>query len=94
MEEPESRESEGDVDPMVCMPIKPFVIQVVVEVQRCRKCTALIDSGCTRCLMSEAVATSLGVGLQKTARPISFEQIDGSLLGGVIQPRMLRKRCP
>lgn len=75
-------EDDGESDLMVCMPIKPFVIPVVVEAHRHQKCTALIDSGCTRCLMSTAVTTSLGVGLQKLSRPIRFEQMDSSLLGG------------
>ncbi|KAK9402189.1 hypothetical protein NXF25_010545 [Crotalus adamanteus] len=45
-------------------------------------CKALIDSGCTRCLISRKVADALGLRLIKLSRPINFEQVDGSLLGG------------
>lgn len=41
----------------------------------------LVDLGCTRCLISETVATSMGMRLQRLGRPIRFEQMDGSLLG-------------
>lgn len=75
-------DDDGETDPMVCKPIKPFVISAVVEAREHRECTALIDSGCTRSLMSAAVATSLGVGLKKLSQPICFEQMDSSLLGG------------
>lgn len=43
-------------------------------------------SGSTHCLMSEAIASELGVGLQRLVRLIWFEQMDRSLLGG--QPAM------
>ncbi|KAK9408147.1 hypothetical protein NXF25_006921 [Crotalus adamanteus] len=46
------------------------------------ECKALIDSGCTRCLISRKVADALGLRLIKLSRPINFEQVDGSLLGG------------
>lgn len=59
---PSSKE-EVELDPMVRTPIKPFVIPVVVEAGRRRNCMALVDTGCTRCLMSLGVATSLGWGL-------------------------------
>lgn len=71
---------------MVRMPIKSFVVQVILEASRRQKCNTLIDSGCTRCLMSAVVTFDLGLGLQRLAQPIRFEQMDGPLLG--VQPAM------
>lgn len=64
------------------MPIKPFVILIVVEAQRWRNCTALVDTGCTHCLISAGVSKSLGVELRWLSHPIRFKQMDRSLLGG------------
>lgn len=75
-------DDDGENDPMVCMAIQPFLVSVVLMARRRQECKALIDSGCTRCLMSTAVADSLGVKIRKMLRPLSFEQMDGSLLGG------------
>lgn len=75
-------ESGRESDPMVCMPIKPFLIPVMLEAIRRRQCNVLIDSECTCCLMSLQLATDLGVCIKKLAQPIRFEQMDGSLLGG------------
>ncbi|KAG8147118.1 hypothetical protein E2320_022583, partial [Naja naja] len=57
---------------MVSMPIHPFVISVVLTNMRINqqlKLGALIDSGCTRCLITQAVVHK-------------FEQVDGSILVG------------
>lgn len=43
---------------------------------------ALINSGCTRCLMRRALARRLGLRLIRLKKPIAFEQVDGSTLGG------------
>lgn len=48
-------DEEGDSDPMVCRPVKPFVILVVVEASKQWNCTALIDSGCSRCLINGTI---------------------------------------
>lgn len=44
--EPSSSEEEGEMDPMMSMPVRPFVIPIVVEGMRHRNCTALVDTGC------------------------------------------------
>lgn len=43
---------------------------------------ALIDLGCTHCLIHMAVVDSLGIHTLNLGTPIWFEQIDGSMLGG------------
>lgn len=79
-----SEDSEPD-DPMVSDLIHPFVILVMLR----NVCTsamvdqgALIDSGCTHCLIRRTVVNSLGLHTVKLKTPIRFEQMDRSLLGG------------
>lgn len=70
---------------MVSNPIHPFVIPVVVWNVRTSATVeqgALIDSGCTHCLIRRTVVDSIGFHLVKLKSPIKFEQMDGSLLGG------------
>lgn len=50
----------GEVDPMVSMAIWPFWLLVVLMVQCCWFCNALIDLGCIQCLMSLATAPVYG----------------------------------
>ncbi|XP_039178262.1 uncharacterized protein LOC120298525 [Crotalus tigris] len=73
-------------DPMVSDPISPFVLPIILTspVTGAKKaCQALIDTGCTRCLMSRKVAVDSGFRIYPLPQPIRFEQVDGSLLGGV-----------
>ncbi|KAK9401814.1 hypothetical protein NXF25_010170 [Crotalus adamanteus] len=86
MEDDEDSPEDGSTDPMVSEPIRPFVLPIVLTspvtgVQRA--CQALIDTGCTRCLISRKVAVESGFRIYKLTQPIGFEQVDGSLLGGV-----------
>lgn len=76
-------EDDEEDDPMVSKPVKPFVISVAIRMtaKRC-ECKALVDSGCTRCLMSAAMANKLGIRMKQLTNPIRFEQMDGSLVGG------------
>lgn len=82
-----SGESEEE-DPnnlMVSGPMRPFVIPVTVQNLRTFlgvKQGALIDSGCTRCLICRAVIEELGVCMVKLKKPIKFKQMDSSTLGG------------
>uniref|UniRef100_A0A2H6N3G1 Uncharacterized protein n=1 Tax=Micrurus carvalhoi TaxID=3147026 RepID=A0A2H6N3G1_9SAUR len=79
---------EGDTsdDPMVSKPIQPFILPVTLWKKRTEqgiKVGALIDSGCTRCLVTKAVVDKIGLNLIKLKVPIKFEQVDGSILGGI-----------
>lgn len=74
-----------DQDPMVGAPIWPFMIPVCLTAPE-RKADgvfeALIDSGCTQCLISLSVINELEVRTQWLAKPLWFEQVDRSLMGG------------
>lgn len=37
---------------------------------------ALIDSGCTRCLISQVTVQKLGLQVRKLRKPMKFEQVD------------------
>lgn len=72
-------------DPMVSDPICPFIIPLtIVGAQSAQpgEYGALIDTGYTRCLISQAVVAALGIQVREMAIPIRFEQVDASLLGG------------
>lgn len=72
-------------DPMVSGPIHPFIIPVTVmgpQSGRDREYGALINTRCTRCLISRVVAVDLGLQVRELNKPIKFEQVDGFLLGG------------
>lgn len=79
------KDAEDTSDPMVSGSIHPFTIPVGLEHphtgKQCRK-QALIDTGCTRCLIKWAVVEELGLWEVKLHNPISFEQMDGSILSG------------
>lgn len=78
-------EAEKIQDPMVCDPIRPFIIQVTLKHPQTGKADnqeALIDTGCTHCLLWRSISDSLGVHIVKLRVPIVFEQMDGSTLGG------------
>lgn len=82
-----SHDSEDSVpnDPMASALIHPFVIPVTVRNLRTSLAVchgALIDSGCTCCLICRAIVNRLGLGPVSLRTPIRFEQMDGSLLGG------------
>lgn len=66
----ESDEDNEEEDPMVSTPVHPFLTRHgLTEVHQ----EALIDSGCTHCLMRRAVANHLGLRLVKMKKPIAFE---------------------
>lgn len=44
---------------------------------------ALIDTGCTKFLISQVVAAKLGVQVRELPKPMRFKQGDGFLLGAV-----------
>lgn len=43
---------------------------------------ALIDTGCTRCLMKQSLAEILGPCIMYLQTPITFKQMNDSVLGG------------
>lgn len=80
----EDSNEEDTIDPMVSAPIRPFVIQITLQNPHTTigvRQGALIDSGCTRCLMCKSVAVELGLRVLTVKIPIKFEQMDGSTLG-------------
>lgn len=82
---PYDSEDDGPEDPMVSKPIHPFIIPITIVIPQSAqhgRYGALIDSGCTQCLTSQAVVTALGIRVREMAKPVRFEQVDGSLLGG------------
>ncbi|KAK9401689.1 hypothetical protein NXF25_010045 [Crotalus adamanteus] len=79
-------EEEGQVeDPMVSEPIVPFNIPVTLTspvTGEAKSFQALVDTGCTRCLISKEVASQMHIRVTRLKSPIRFEQVDGSVLGG------------
>lgn len=77
-------------DPIVSEAICPFVIKsrlVVPKTGDQGEMEIIIDTGCTRCLVSLPTVQKLGIRTKPLANPICFEQIDGSQIGGP-QPRV------
>lgn len=77
-------EDEPAEDPMVSEPIRPLVIPIVLTglpTGHHGEYRALLDSVCTRCLITKAVVTEVGIRVKQMASPVWFEQVDGSLLG-------------
>ncbi|XP_060542340.1 uncharacterized protein LOC132710346 isoform X1 [Pantherophis guttatus] len=78
-------DDEEPEDTMVSDPVYPFVIPVVLRNPRCPtglQYGALIDTGCTRCLIRKAVVDALGLRVRRLRVPVRFEQMDSTLLGG------------
>lgn len=99
----DSRTSETDEDvpdPMVSELISPFIIPVTIRHPGTGKegdLGALIDSGCTQCLIRHLIVEALGVRIVNLKKPITFKQMDGSTLGSspathVIEPIHLKIR--
>lgn len=77
-------------DSMVSDPVRPFIIPVVIRNTHMGEGSnqgALIDSGCTRCLIQRSVVTALAIRVVALRTPIQFEQMDGSVLGGTLATR-------
>lgn len=45
--------------------------------------TALLDSGCTQCLISLGMVEKLGMRLRELKTPTDFSQLDRTVAGGV-----------
>ncbi|KAG8135010.1 hypothetical protein E2320_008072 [Naja naja] len=79
-------EEERVEDPMVNGPIYPFIIPVTLwnkHTHQGKEFGALIASGCTRCSVTQAVLDKLGLWVIRLIKPLKFEQVDGSILGGL-----------
>lgn len=64
---------------MVSNPVQPFIIPVTIRRPHTGngvRYGALIDSGCTQCLINQKVVRELGIGECRMAKPIRFEQVD------------------
>ncbi|KAK9397281.1 hypothetical protein NXF25_020642 [Crotalus adamanteus] len=82
----EYEEEEPVEDPMVSEPIVPFTIPITLTspvTGESMPLSALLDTGCTRCLISKGVVQQMRIRVARLKSPIRFEQVDGSLLGGV-----------
>lgn len=78
-------DDDSETDPMVSKAIHPFVIKLRIVVPRTGTqgdIEAIIDTGCTRCLTSLPTVQKLVIRTKPLACPISFEQVDGSLIVG------------
>ncbi|KAK9395784.1 RTL1: Retrotransposon-like 1 [Crotalus adamanteus] len=81
----EYKDGDRAEDPMVSEPIAPFAIPITLTsplMGRSSEYHALIDTGCTRCLISREVVQTVGIRVTRLASPIRFEQVDESLWGG------------
>lgn len=79
-------DSEGEDNPMVSGPVKPFAAKVDIVASRSGArgvVKALINSGCTRCLISQPTVRNLGLRVRKLKQPMKFEHVDGTLVGGL-----------
>lgn len=57
-------------------------VEIVVPSLRARGMVkALIDSSCTRCLVSLQMVGNLGLRVWNLHQPLKFEQVDGSMIG-------------
>uniref|UniRef100_A0A2D4IEP7 Peptidase A2 domain-containing protein n=1 Tax=Micrurus lemniscatus lemniscatus TaxID=129467 RepID=A0A2D4IEP7_MICLE len=84
---PEIIDSEEDnqEDTTVSSQVLPFLIPVVLGNQQNGmrgRYGALVDTGCTRCLINQLVVDELKLSVEFMKQPMKFEQVDGSLLGG------------
>ncbi|KAK9395050.1 Retrotransposon-derived protein PEG10 [Crotalus adamanteus] len=76
--------SEGEPLVSGCItPIFKTVTILIPPMPEAVKVKALIDSGCTRCLISPTLVGNLGIPSRRLEQPISFGQLDGSIAGGV-----------
>ncbi|KAK9395824.1 retrotransposon-derived protein PEG10 [Crotalus adamanteus] len=78
---------EGENDPMVSQQILPFSLpaKLVIPTSGAQiDLNVLIDSGCTRCIISLAFAMKMGIRAKQLSKPMRFEQADGSLMGGTL----------
>ncbi|KAG8124227.1 hypothetical protein E2320_019517 [Naja naja] len=70
-------EGETPDEQMVSKPIHPFILPISLWNKRTEqgiKVGALIDSGCTRCLITQGVVDKLNLKVIKLGFPIKFEQ--------------------
>lgn len=87
------RESEGKDVPMVSGPVNQLEVRVDTKASRegaRGMVKALIDSGCSCYLISQAVVQRLGLHVRKLKKPVKFEQVDGMLIGGKAASHLMK----
>lgn len=71
---------------LVSRPITPITMPIELLIPSLEKKVALkslLDSGCTKCLISPNLVGKLWVCLRRLKNPISFCQLGGSVAGGI-----------
>lgn len=79
------RDDNGKNEPMVSEVILPFAIQsrlVVPKTGVQEEVEAIIDRGCTHCLISLPTVLRLEIRTKPLTHPIRFEQVVGLLIAG------------
>lgn len=79
---PSQSDSDLEDDPLVSGPIELVTLPLellIPSLGRRVKLRALLDSGCTRCLIIPTLVGKLGVHLKNLENPITFCQLDGSV---------------
>ncbi|XP_058041925.1 uncharacterized protein LOC131199783 [Ahaetulla prasina] len=77
--------SESDEDLLVSWTRGPLDIPVNLHVPSSGnkgEMLALLDSGCTRCMISPELVEKMELKLRTLSKPIAFAQLDGSVAGG------------
>lgn len=82
-------DSEGEDDPIVSGPIIPMTVRIKIRIKITVASSGsngilmtLLDSGCTKFLISPQVVEKLGMRLRKLESPMAFSHVDGSIVGG------------
>lgn len=78
--------SELDDNPLVSGPIAPVTMPIELQLPgtgQKASLRALLDSGCTRCLVSPALVEKLRIRPRRLKCPIAFCQLNGSVVGGI-----------
>lgn len=84
----EKRPSNSDFkdDPLISRPIESLTLLqelLIPSSGRKVRLRALLDFGCTKCLISPTMVGKLVVHLKRPKNPITFCQLDGSIAGGI-----------
>lgn len=77
---------DDDDDPLVSGLITPVTVPIELHFPGSgleATLRALLDSGCTRCLVNLALVEKLGIWLRRLKVPVTFCQLDGSVVGGI-----------
>ncbi|KAM6443609.1 uncharacterized protein PHA67_021891 [Liasis olivaceus] len=81
-EQPTEWQHEEERDSRNCSPMKIRVHLKGVRSEAEAKVDALLDSGCTHCLIHPVLASALGLRVRRLREPLTLSQLDGSTAGG------------